>query len=222
MLVGLVLPFLKRRGGKKSSDFFGCSNRSIADEVLDVVSITRKLVTGGGLRIWCAGVMTLSLTLGAAGCHSTGSDAVSKSRRPPGQPIIRRVVCMYDQRPWLSLDRQGDLDVEGFWFRMFLDPGTGRGILAEGTFHIGMYRLERDATGAISKRTLVSDWHYASTDLPRISKPGMLGDGYVPQLVWSDKGLSGSEVDIVVSFEDVEGDTARAGTKRMRIPVYGK
>lgn len=129
---------------------------------------------------------------------------------------------MYDQRPWLNLDRLGDLDVEGFWFRMFLDPGTGRGTLAEGTMHIELYRIDRDSEAGTVKRTLVSDWNYESKDLPRIAKPGMLGDGYVPQLVWADKALAGKEVDVVVSFEDADGNVARAGTKRLLIPRYAR
>ena len=82
--------------------------------------------------------------------------------------------------------------------------------------------VERDAAHKVTARTLVSDWHYPSHDLPRIAKPGMLGDGYMPQLVWADKGLVGSEVDIVASFEDADGNVARAGTKRLMIPEYGK
>lgn len=167
-------------------------------------------------------LIALTLVLPGVGCRILGTHATGTHRRPPGQPLIRRIVCMYDQRPWLNLDKKGDLGVEGFWFRMFLDPGTGRGTWAEGTIHIEMYRVDRSGGGLPEVRTLVSDWHYDSMEVPRIAKPGMLGDGYVPQLVWADKALAGREVDVVVSFEDADGNIARAGTKRLAIPVYGK
>jgi len=128
---------------------------------------------------------------------------------------------VYDQNPWLDLDRTGDREVEGLWFRVFLDPGAGRGVLAEGTLHVEMYRVPRRGAGQdAAARTLVSDWHYPTSDLARIAKPGMLGDGYVPQLVWAEKSLSGSDVDVLVWFEDADGNTARAGTKRLSIPKY--
>jgi len=38
--------------------------------------------------------------------------------------------------------------------------------------------------------------------------------------VWADKSLAGSEVDVLVWFEDPEGKIARAGTKRLEIPKY--
>ncbi len=186
-----------------------------------MVSTTQRSFPRPYLRRWSISLVLWGMVVGGMGCRSTGTGL---RRRPPGQPIIRRVICMYDQRPWLNLDRLGDLDVEGFWFRMFLDPGTGRGTLAEGTMHIELYRIDRDgqggAQGGATKRTLVSDWNYDTKELPRIAKPGMLGDGYVPQLVWADKALSGQEVDVVVSFEDAEGNIARAGTKRLLIPRY--
>jgi len=155
---------------------------------------------------------------GVSACRSTGS---AETRRPAGQPIIRRVACVYDQNPWLDLDRLGDRDVEGLWFRVFLDPGTGRGVHAEGTLHVEMYRVDRrrEGTGP-TKRTLVSDWHYPTSDLARIAKPGMLGAGYVPQLVWAEKSFSGSDVHVLVWFEDADGNIARAGTKRLSIPKY--
>ncbi len=155
---------------------------------------------------------------GASSCRSSGR---AEKRRSEGQPIIRRVACIYDQNPWLDLDRQGDRDVEGFWFRVFLDPGTGRGVPADGMLHVEMYRIDRRREGSTAvARTLVSDWHYPTSDLPRIAKPGMLGDGYVPQFVWADKLLAGSEVDVLVWFEDADGNIARAGTKRFSIPKY--
>lgn len=132
---------------------------------------------------------------------------------------IMRIACLYDQRPWLNLDDAGDRDPEGIWFRAYLDPGIGRGVLAEGTFHIEMYLIER-LTGEQARRTLMSDWHYPSTSVAQIAKPGMLGEGYVFQLRWADKGVAGQEVEFVTRFEDAFGNVVRSGTKRLRVPKY--
>lgn len=169
-----------------------------------------------------AGIVLLGLTI-AAGTSACRSSGRAEGRGPAGQAIIRRVACVYDQNPWLDLDRLGDRDVEGLWFRVFLDPGSGRGVHAEGTLHVEMYRVDRkrDGQGA-AVRTLVSDWHYATSDFARIAKPGMLGDGYVPQFVWAEKSLAGSDVDVVIWFEDTDGNIARAGTKRLSIPKYDR
>ena len=36
---------------------------------------------------------------------------------------VRRVVCLYQQSPWISVDLAGDRDPEGIQFRVFLDAG---------------------------------------------------------------------------------------------------
>lgn len=171
-------------------------------------------------RRYLVGLLGLTAVISVSGCKTTPGNV---KRGSSGQLIIRRVACIYDQNPWLNLDREGDKDVEGFSFRAFLDPGTGRGVHADGTFHIEMYRIDREPeTRAPIDRVLVSDWHLRSADIPTIVKPGMLGEGYVPHLAWADKELAGSEVDIVVMFEDDDGNVARAGTKSLRIPKYGR
>jgi len=162
----------------------------------------------------CAATV-LTFVTALAGCQAMG-----KPRPNPRIPAVRRVVCLYDATPWLNLDRAGDLNPEGFRFRVFLDTGNGRGSKVAGTLHVEMYRLERDPKTDRMTRKLVSDWHYPTADLPQIVHPGMLGDGYFPQLVWADKDLAGSEVDVVVSFEDENGNMVRAATKRLKIPRY--
>lgn len=170
----------------------------------------------------------LSLVLLAPiGCQSTGwmgggGDSKSAHRvADRGRVVsIRRLVCIYEARPWLNLDVSGDRDPEGIWFRAFLDPGTGRGVHAAGTFRVEMYRIDRVA-GSEPRRTLVSDWHYPSHEIPNIGRPGLLGEGYVLMLRWADKGLVGKEVELITQFEDALGNVVRCGTKRLRIPKYG-
>lgn len=160
-----------------------------------------------------------------SGCQTTGpsgtvTPSAAQARLNHGRTVaIRRMACLFDQRPWLNLDAAGDRDPEGVWYRAFLDPGTGKGVHAEGHFHIEMYMIER-TPDAKPTRTLVSDWHYPSSAISRIKKPGMLGDGYVLQLRWAHKSVAGSEIEIITRFEDALGNVTRAGTKRLRVPKY--
>jgi hypothetical protein len=162
----------------------------------------------------------LVVALVAAGCQSSGTTSQSARRhKRSSEPAIRRVVCLYDQRPWLNLDKQGDRDAEGIAFRVFLDAGNGRGVLRDGTFHVEMYRRQRGENDEWT-RELVSDWHYPTQDIPTIAQPGMLGNGYFLHLRWASKNIAGSEVEIVTFFEDSQGRKVRSGTKLLRVPKY--
>lgn len=140
-------------------------------------------------------------------------------RVPEGDPI-RQVVCLFDQRPWLSLDAAGDRDPEGLQFRIFLVDGSTRGVLRDGTMHIDMYRLRRMEDGTVDRR-LASDWHYPTSELTTI-KSNMLGDGYNVKLRWAEKDVAGTEIEILARFESSAGDAARSGTKRLRVPKYSR
>jgi len=166
----------------------------------------------------------LLIASGPIGCRSTDAGGQrSRAVRSASQPrahrekaiAIRRIACLFDQRPWLNLDTAGDRDPEGLWYRVYLDPGIGRGVLAEGEFHVEMYLIDAPL-GHKPTRTLISDWHYPSTEITRIDKPGMLGEGYVLQLRWAEKSVAGKEIEVITRFEDSLGNVARAGTKRLR------
>ena len=152
------------------------------------------------------------------GCRSTGTQGRPKHSKR-GQPSIRRVACLYDQRPWLTkLDRAGDQDPEGIEYRVFLDPGTGKGVWIEGTLRIEMYQIERNQNGKI-ERTLVSDWVYPTSAFNTV-RSRLLGKGYHLYLRWHSKDIAGHEIEIVTQFEDANGWIVRAGTKRFPIPKY--
>jgi len=170
----------------------------------------------------CLLMMVLPACQSGRGSNGVGTSKpkATRSRLAQGRVVaIQRVVCLYDQRPWLNLDSVGDRDPEGIWFRVYLDPGTGKGVHAEGTFHIEMYLIDRRSEET-PNRILVSDWHYPSADMARIARPGMLGDGYVLQLRWADKSTAGHEVELVIRFEDALGNVVNSGTKRLRVPKY--
>lgn len=140
-------------------------------------------------------------------------------RVPEGDPI-RQVVCLFDQRPWLSLDAAGDRDPEGLQFRIFLVDGNTRGVLRDGTLHIDMYRLRRLEDGSVD-RQLSSDWHYPTSELTTV-KSNMLGEGYSVKLRWAEKDVAGTEIEILARFESPAGDAVRSGTKRLRVPKYSR
>ncbi len=162
------------------------------------------------------------LLVGLSGCRAPGSTHDGYSARKSGAKRPRPVVavhCLYDAKPWLNLDRAGDRDPEGIRFRVFLDLGTNETVLRDGMFHIEMYRIDRTAANQL-ERTLVSDWHYPTNQMPRIAKPGMLGPGYFFHLRWASKDIAGQEIELSTRFEDEFGRSARSETKRFRVPKY--
>ncbi len=141
------------------------------------------------------------------------------SSRGVGGPSIRKVACLYGQSPWLSFDAAGDRDPEGVQFRVFLDPGSGRGIARTGTLHMEMYQLTRTSMTEPPTRTLVSDWHYSTKDIPRV-RSKFLGIGYLLRLRWAQKELAGHEVELITRFEYGDGFKVSSATKRLRIPKH--
>ena len=141
--------------------------------------------------------------------------------RPGGfhrQDVVRRVVCLFDQRPWLNADSAGDRDPEGIQFRLYLDVDRDKAVLREGTLHFEMYLIERKG-GDKLERTLVSDWHYPTSQFNTVNA-NILGMGYHVQLRWAQKDTAGHEIELIAKFEDLDGRITRAGTKRLRVPKY--
>ncbi|MFQ5493881.1 MAG: hypothetical protein ACE5EX_00730 [Phycisphaerae bacterium] len=167
-----------------------------------------------GLAVLC-GVLGLSL---GAGCRAGGKGGPGLFGGGRFPAVIQRVACLYDPKPWLNQDVEGDRKPEGIHYRAFLDPGTGRGVLKEGRFHIEMYAVEQDESGEAT-RTLVSDWIYSTDAYPRI-KSEIFGLGYHIQLVWASKDIAGKDIELVTRFEDSAGNVATAGTYKKRVPVF--
>lgn len=166
-------------------------------------------------------ILTMVLILIAfiqAGCRTTDTHSrTGKFRR--GQPLVRRLACLYEKKPWLDkLDLAGDRDPEGIKFRVFLDPGTGKGVWMEGMFQVEMYQIDRNEKGEIT-RTLVSDWIYPSSAINRLNSK-ILGNGYYFLLRWHSKDIAGHEIELVTQFKDANGWIVRASTKRFAVPKY--
>jgi hypothetical protein len=161
--------------------------------------------------------LTLGVATACCGCHDLRQVDSQRGNLPP-KDRIRHVVCLFDSKPWLNLDRAGDRDPEGLWYRVYLKTGEDRGVLRDGRFDVSMYRIGRDAQGN-ETRTLVADWHYPTSAFDVIERGGVLGQGYILQFSWrKDMDLAGSEVEIVTVFTDEYGNTARSSTYALRIP----
>ncbi len=164
---------------------------------------------------------TVAIMVTVAGCRTTRGDGDTAGRvatRRSRQHPVRRVVCLYDQKPWLNVDAAGDRDPEGIRYRVYLDVGKEKAELRDGTFRIVMYRIDRKSLDEI-ERKLVSDWEYPTSDFTRV-KSKILGMGYHLRLRWANKGIAGKEIEIITQFKDVDGTSIRSGTKRLRVPEY--
>lgn len=171
-------------------------------------------------------VIAFALIMVVAGCRATGdadrgagrSTARRAGRTSADASPIRHVVCLFDQRPWLSVDAAGDADPEGIRYRVFLMPESGRGVHRDGKLHVELYQITRTELNQ-TDRTLVSDWHYPTSAFQPLES-NMLGMGYHLRLRWAIKELAGKEVEIVTAFEEPGGGIIRSGTKRFRVPDY--
>lgn len=177
-------------------------------------------------------IILIALITCASGCRNRDRNrevdaaprerGVSRSAPPESHPRdIAGVRCLFEAKPWLNLDRAGDRDFEGLQYRVYLDPGNGKCVHREGTIHVELYVIELPLDPkAETKRTLASDWHYPTAQIPQLVSP-ILGEGYHVHLRWGDKQISGHDVEIITMFEDKHGNTTRSATKLFRVPKYG-
>lgn len=168
-------------------------------------------------------LLLASVLLVPSACRSSGDGLAGSQGGAPNarrnrDDAVRRVVCLFDQRPWINADASGDRDPEGIQFRVFLDQDKDKGVLRDGTLHMEMYVIETNKGGQATRR-LMSDWHLPTSGLSTV-KANILGMGYHVRLRWAEKATAGHEIELVTKFEDAEGRITRAGTKRLRVPKY--
>ena len=154
------------------------------------------------------------------GCHvpDDGSPWLRSVAHRRGDNLIRRIICLFDQKPWLNLDVAGDRDPEGIHYRVFLDAGKNRGEIRDGAFYVEMYRIDRKSGGKID-RTLVSDWNLPAANTVKV-KSKILGMGHHLHLRWAKKGIAGEEIEVITTFKTPTGGTTRSTTKRLYVPSY--
>ena len=161
------------------------------------------------------GVGAVVVALIGGGCQRGGAGSPVHHSRSGD---IHGVRCLFDQKPWVNADAAGDPDPEGVRYRVFLDPGDGKCVLCDGSFHIELYQITRTPTGE-TERTLVSDWNYPTSEFGTILSK-ILGKGYHIQLRWAKKDIAGHEVEMITQYIDPDGNTTRSATKRLRVPKY--
>lgn len=171
-----------------------------------------RSVTSVALR--CA----LLAAVAVCGCRSPDHRPNGAIARQSSRGSLVRLACLYDQKPWLNLDKAGDRDPEGMHYIVFAHRGGARGVFVDGTFHIEMYQIDRNAAGEL-ERKLVSDW-IVPTDTVQQVKSKLWGEGYHLQLRWATKDIAGHEIELVTRFKDRHGNVAVAGIKQFRVPRY--
>jgi hypothetical protein len=156
---------------------------------------------------------------GLAGLFKSPQSKDSGSSRPSD---IARVTAFYRPNPWMSFDREGDPDPEGFTFTLYLrSRETGKGVLESGQLKVQMYRIDPRSSGD-ERRVLVREWVAETDTLVQSTRPHPLfGMGYQPQFAWdkSDDVL-GREIEIVPAFITRDGRTIQGQTKSWRVPAH--
>jgi len=167
-------------------------------------------------------VMVHGLTVLAVmtGCQASDSakKAVHASQSVPLSDRVRRVVSLFDQKPWLNLDVAGDRDPEGIHYRVFLDSGSNQGELRDGEFRVELYLINRTAEDKVERR-LFSDYVLPTASIPQV-KSQVLGLGYHLHLRWAEKEIAGHEIEVITAFKDAAGGITRSATKRLHVPRY--
>lgn len=193
-------------------------------EAMRRCSITLVLVASSGALLSC----------GCIESHRTQniSPTSSPSRPDPPKPLIEwrqededgfsdricDLVSFFPLNTWKSFDPEGDRNVEGFAFVLYLIACDSRkGAYSNGLVHVNMYRVETGPDGK-STRELVQNWTARHDELnPR--QPTRLGYGYQPHLFWGENvDVLGKEVEIVVQFEAPDGRVIQGQTVHRKVP----
>jgi len=173
------------------------------------------------MRGWLFLFLTMALAaLPACSRRADGRFGGDRQRPAPSakDTEIFRVVCFFPPNMWKSFDSAGDRNPEGFAFVMYLISGkTGKGIYADGTFRVELYRYgEADRNGR-RQRDLVFDTAAPMAQIARRS-PTMLGEGYQPYVFWGDLQIYGDDIEVVVKYESPTGRTVSSETVHVKVP----
>jgi len=169
------------------------------------------------MKIMLCGAVAFGLA--STACQSTGGSTAFRTSDGSRPPELNHVVTIYNKNPWLNADAAGDPDPEAVKFKVFLfrSRSDARSVLRNGIFHIDMYRIRRERGREVS-RDLVADYHYSTDRVPRIPQPGLMGPGFIIGLLFPDKSIAGTEIAILVTFEDEFGNMIRAQPKSLVVP----
>jgi hypothetical protein len=176
--------------------------------------------------VYSVRTVVLGILLAAlSGCEgpASGSGRPGLTRQSPRQTAsqIAKVVCFFSPPPrnFKSFDAEGDPNPEGFACSAFylISRETGKGVLADGTLNVKMYRLQPGEEGK-PERELVHEWTAAMNSLPRSNKPSAMGWGYAPVFNWGDADVLGAEIELVFEYESPDGYKVRSQTHHFKVP----
>ncbi len=161
-------------------------------------------------------------TLLAVGCVLGAlSGCATMPKQDPGAAVsceVVKLICLYDQNPFVSFDEEGDLNVEGFRVTVVLaSRKTGKGIAEDGVIRVKMYRIDR-TPGSKPVRVLLREWPVNNAGLRTFKSP-VFGEGYKLLFQWAkEDDVLGHDVQLVVSFERADGRVIRSQTKALKVP----
>jgi hypothetical protein len=162
---------------------------------------------------------------GGAVATAPGEDpykmTVEEVARAPLERDIVEVHTHYNLFPWLQFDPV-DPRPQGFMVSaLFLVSGkTGKGVFADGTIAVKMYRVDAGEQGR-ETRTLLQTWEYTPQQalLYRAVKRTVVGEGYQLRVCWrKDLDLVDRQIVTVVEFTRLDGKVIRSGAKFFKVP----
>lgn len=141
---------------------------------------------------------------------------------PPDEPNIIGIRKIISQEPWLSFNREGLRQAEGFKATVYLESGkTGRGAFGDGTIRVSMYVVDRGADGETLQ--LAARWELdPEQSIPwRARRPTQLGWGYGLRLPWGEANVNGREIELVFQYLRRDGVVLSSEPMRLRVPPRG-
>lgn len=156
---------------------------------------------------------------------SVGAPNPSAAQRdvslPGDDPNIIGVRKFLSQDPWLSFNREGVREADGFKATVYLESGTsGKGAFGDGILRVVMYSVQRDRRGA--EETLTREYRWDLTPMQstpwRAKRPTRLGNGYGLRLSWGSADVHGKEIELVFQFIRRDGSIVTAEPQRLRVP----
>lgn len=134
---------------------------------------------------------------------------------------IREVRLVFDNNPWLNMDRPVfDPKPEGIQFRILLIPGNSPlgELRDDGTFSFELYERASGGSGAESRK-LVASYQYKGAQLHRSRDEKAIGKFYFVRMHWMPNDLSGKEIELQTTFKPAgDGHVIAASPMRLLVP----
>jgi hypothetical protein len=183
-----------------------------------MMSHSRRTASGRLLSalVWAVvgHVGVLFLLVAGTGCAGPGG-TVERAN-------ITQVIKFHRRVPWLQFSEK-DAEIDGLAIASvyLIDGRTQKGVFAEGTLHVHLYRIDRDDEG-FEMPIRVYEWSFDTEQAKpfRVKESYPLGWAYHPRLYWGDLYLGDQEIEVQILFERSDGRVMGSRGQRFRVPRY--